>query len=128
MSREIEFRGRHKLDGKWVVGNLIKMFGEWCIQNPDNENDVCIVDPETIGQYTGLKDKGGVKIYEGEVIHLVGLGLGDMGCYEVEFNKDSAEFLMYFNQEIRHFIDHHPEDEVEIIGNIHENPELLEAK
>ena len=34
---------------------------------------------------------------------------------------------MYFNQEIRHFIDHYSEDEIEVIGNIYENPELLEA-
>ena len=65
MSREIKFRGKHKLDGKWVVGNLVKMFGEWCIQNPDSENDVYIVDLKTVGQYTGLKDRNGVEIYEG---------------------------------------------------------------
>lgn len=68
MSREIKFRGKHKLDGKWAVGNLVKMFGEWCIQNPNVENDMYIIDPETIGQYTGINDKHKKEIYEGSSV------------------------------------------------------------
>lgn len=125
MSRLIKFRGKHKLDGKWVVGNLVKMFGEWCIQDPTDENNVYVVDRKTVGQYTGINDKNGVEIYGGDIVNRKSGCLGGKditgevkmleGCWVIDSGSDAVSLWTEcdFN---------------EVIGNIHENPELLEDK
>ncbi|WP_230868252.1 YopX family protein [Iocasia frigidifontis] len=95
--REIKFRGKHKELGHWVYGDLIHgRDGKVYIDTSQNE-----VIPETVGQYTGLKDENGQEIYEG--------------------NRVRAVYDNPFEYQLEH-----PEDEgVEIIGNIYENPELV---
>lgn len=142
MSREVKFRAWVKSEKKmmsvagisWMlniqegnmeVGCLTCAYqdssGAWGAGGEHEANEVDLM------QCTGLTDKNGVEIYEGDIVQLVDLGHGNLGQYEVEFNDESAGFVMYFNQEIRHFIDHYSEDEIEVIGNIYENPELVEA-
>jgi len=65
MNREIEFRGLRS-DGTWIYGDLVRQDGKTYIF--DETMDSHEVDPETIGQYTGLKDKNGVKLFEGDVL------------------------------------------------------------
>ena len=107
--REILFRGKDIISGEWITGFLVdaQHIGCWVEANP--------VRPETVGQFTGLTDKNGTKIFEGDIIKLEQSGK----CYEVKYK--SVCFCIGINWAISH------EPDCEVIGNIHDNPELLEG-
>ena len=136
MSREIKFRGKAK-DGRWVEGIPIKNgFGKltfMCAAITDNLScqmekihNFCIeVVPETVTQYTGLKDKNGIEIYEGDII-----GLDGFWSYCIDFH-DGAFRKIPCNQAQKLNWPWNPLEKVtievhgwEVIGNIYENPEL----
>ena len=142
--REILFRGKRIDNGEWVEGHLIQ-YEDWRARICESHTEIfCYekdrsiiqtvaheVDPSTVGQFTGLTDKNGKRIFEGDIVeghchsawshrlqrcgiaygrdgfearnHIDGLG-SDYYTYRVQFSKD-----------------------VVVIGNIHDNPELLEA-
>lgn len=124
--REILFRGKRIDNGEWLFGDLRHIFhGEYRTHIVDNSNGlnngVCglEVDSSTIGQFTGLEDKLGTKIFEGDVIDDLGVE------YIVVFDSDYAQFRGKFygwNAEISHIA-----SRCEVIGNIYDNPELLEV-
>lgn len=128
--REILFRGRGNTkynDGEWYYGVPIRDFeGDWQICT-DNSKRVVI--PETTGQYTGLADKNGTKIFEGDIVDVlydvnyIGVAAERIGVFEVVFHNGC--FMKQKGGVRYHFI---PSDKCKVIGNIYDNPELLGGK
>ena len=145
--REIKFRAKDTLEKNWYVGSYI--FTDDNTNNPFRSrpfkeshriifysrydwnmggwNDVEI-DPSTLGQYTGLKDKNGKEIYEGDII----------GCdnpnikHLIFFNEKQGRFMAALDGDIENYCygvcgldDSRWNATKEVIGNIHDNPELI---
>ena len=125
--REILFRGKRVDNGEWVYGDLIHR-RIWrndivIIRVEDNGFD-CYVEyeviPETVGQYTGLSDKNGQRIFEGDIVNLLYSDFyGQDRCGKFVYD-DMTNTDIIFRIETSHAI--------EFIGNIHDNPELLEGE
>ena len=123
MNREILFRGKCKTDNEWLYGfpyvtrkNAVKI-NWYCSEFGSMRTDE--VDPETVGQYTGLTDKNGVRIFEGDIIRFE----DDIGY--VIYTEGYARFLV---DSPNRYISMDYSSEFEVIGNIHDNPELLKKE
>ena len=135
--REILFRGKRMTDGKWVYGDYHKYTCTTSSITPTHTHyimgtdirfkaQIC-VDPDTVGQYTGLTDKNGVKIFEGDVVQALtpqkggteGFNIGTVEFHKSAFSVKWSNFLTYGRSFIGYL------DNIEVIGNIHENHELL---
>lgn len=114
--REILFRGKRKDNGEWIYGDLVHWWGRHNTK-PDiqiyNNIQRFNVIPETVGQYTGLTDKNGKKIFEGDVV--IWCGIKGIVVWEGHKFYIKSNLLWDFSDD----------DCIEIIGNIHDNPELL---
>ena len=128
---DILFRGKRLDNGEWVYGFYCHVprgrldRDEHLIQTVKKSGKMGMlhcVDPSTVGQYTGLKDKNGKRIWEGDVLTVD----GEVGCFELKFNENTAMFIMD-GDAIRASFNIFGTDEVEVVGNIHDNPELLEG-
>jgi uncharacterized phage protein (TIGR01671 family) len=132
MKREIKFRGKDKKTGEWLYGNLQVPTIEgvpylmW-----DKEKFQCEVETNTIGQYTGLKDINGKEIYEGDIIKGLDSTKNDI-LHVVKWDNQTASFegyLIPFDKYLhksplsQNWLDFFDK---EVIGNIYDNPELLE--
>ena len=120
--REILFRGKIKNNSKWICGDLSTIAHKCYID--DRLKNMERVDPETVGQFIGLTDKNGIKIFEGDILK----SPFDKKFFEVFY--DECRFFVKTNRGtvlrgVQSAIDHY---ELEVIGNIYDNPELLEAK
>ena len=143
--REILFRGKRTDNGEWVEGFFVKRIAPLklipkCYILVQEEDTSCItgeptghlntefspyvVIPETISQYTGLKDKNGKRIFEGDIVKGEDALLSDIEIFGYVCFKDGS--FVISDDLITHYrwIDY----EVEVIGNIYDNPELLEIK
>ena len=137
--REILFRGKRIDNGKWT-------YGGYCASEFTGDPYVMdglifrLVDPDTVGQYTGLTDKNGKKIFEGDIVHCY--GKDSIRAYDwkavVEFGNPNSKFSWGWQLKPITNVDVNPDILLwvkmydymdiycEIIGNIHDNPELLE--
>ena len=134
--REILFRAKSECDGEWVYGSLVHIDAldmiiptdaTWCGGTEFNMG--YIVHPETVGQYTGLTDKDGKRIFEGDVIECWSEGVCARG--EVQQRKDGMWIIFPAWQEnIMWGIcpDEYGNTAVRVIGNVHDNPELTEVQ
>lgn len=131
--REIVFRGKRTDTGEWVYGNLLQDSGlcfivkniEALTEKPFNE---CVVNPDTVGQYTGLKDRNGKEIFEGDIlVQEIQTNIGLFKDY-FEARWESAGFIgICLNNESKGFTDALEScTDYIVCGNIHVNPELLE--
>lgn len=145
--REILFRGKRKDNNKWVYGffngqNILEYRDATSLRIVTivDKNTRAIISsypviPETVGQYTGLKDKNGKRIFEGDVIrdnsgNCVGvIKFGKYGMYDdygfyIDWGEapDPASNL---RNDLPHWVEYVAS---EVIGNIHDNPELLEVE
>ena len=124
--REVLFRGKRTDNGEWVKGYLyITHTGAHEIGSYDAEINIerftFDVIPETVGQYTGLTDKNGVKIFEGDIVSLV---KHDGLIYKVVYVPCRYELVN--SKGVNCFVlDIYKSENIEVIGNIHDNPELL---
>jgi uncharacterized phage protein (TIGR01671 family) len=139
MMREILFRGKRLDNGEWVEGSGFLREGDACWiygkikREGDCFNDWEKVDPTTVGQFTGLCDKNGKKIFEGDIVRVCLNPEIDTGV--IKFDERIAGFIIDFNPcELGTFLDMFLAFQevgnkvwVEVIGNVHDNPELLEV-
>ena len=122
--REIKFRGKSLETGEWIFGDLIENQGRFFIYKAssettfkdDDDGQIVLVakevDQKTVGQYVGIRDATGQKIYDGDIIR------DWRGVREVKFeifdNRQGYEIEL-------------DDSDLEVIGNIHDNPELLKG-
>ncbi len=126
--REILFRGKLLATGEWAYGNLdIKPGGKVAVITPDDTplGKYGMVDPATVGQYTGLTDKNGAKIFEGDILRWTGAD-GKIVAVAVFFS-DGAYWCRRNTMLLATIPD--PLDDlvrageiIEVIGNIYDNP------
>ena len=126
--REILFKAK-TFNGKWVQGLLAHKDNKWYISNKEGMPFAFEVRPETIGQYTGLKDKNGNKIWENDIIKPYDTVTNEN--YIISWDKEMGAFVfcdINTNNSLYVLVGHYIESiqSVEVIGNIFDNPELLE--
>ena len=138
--REILFRGKRVANGKWVKGFAFEQHSptekeQWYIRSYETDYNV---DPKTVGQFTGLYDKNGKKIFEGDIVHAVyqsnygGLENTDFGIGVVKYSDSyyggAAYEIDIIGESGSRAFSTALEKGVTIIGNVWDNPELLKEE
>lgn len=119
--REILFRG--KFGNEWKYGYLtIEPRG---LAIKDFFIILWHIDAKTVGQYTGMLDKNGNKIFEGDIVDFSDRSDGD-GYGVVRYDESETEFEFEYDNIYRSLGNYYSKD-IEVIGNIYDNPELLKA-
>ena len=130
MNREILSRGKRTDNGEWVEGFYWKDIWGDNTEYIYYDGESYKVIPDTVGRYTGLTDKNGKKIFEGDILKSAD-GDGEKSLHTVQWSDDYSGWatqgidMKYFAETI-YFWDDYREC-YEVIGNIHDNLELLEG-
>lgn len=152
--RQIIFRGKRKDNGKWIYGWYIKanihwhkygVHKDWIVCNAIQNGGICnvigryAVIPETVGQYTGLTDKNGNRIFEGDIVvtRYINGEICSIGDIQFDYGVFGAEWTIHKEHKTMvgcwgqlHNLRRLDDDiinHIEVIGNIYDNPELLEV-
>ena len=150
MMREILFRGKRVDDGAWVYGSYVEQYGAREIYLPDGVDRECGFDhyhifPESVGQYTGLTDKNGTKIFDGDILsvtvreHVKECGLRRFTgktiktVWSVEYSERRTQgngFFVFgkdrrFSLGLTKSVLYNAS--AEVVGNIYDNPELMKG-
>ena len=142
MKREILFRGKEIKTEKWIEGDLLRMGGHSFIfpdPAPKGFNQY-EVDQETVGQFTGVKDKNGKRIFEGDVIECLD-SFDDPIRHRGEFRPEKGYFALFLikggdpwaikvgNPDVGYICQSHIDRwSIYIVGNIYDNPDLRKTK
>jgi len=138
MKRQIKFRGKIKdknslLFNQWIYGYFFKFSSRYVISDNFDigyewTKDFCNVDENTVGQFTGLKDKNGVEIYEGDVIESIGYVKPYL--QDIKYNEKLGGYYINFcyTEDIKYVNLGEKIKWIEVVGNIYDNPELLESE
>lgn len=139
MNERFLFRGRRYDNGEWITGWITSQFKKFTegevltyIKSNVFGGGEHLVNTETVGQCTGLQDKNGKLIFEGDILKFVN-DAGKRFLYVAVWN---TSLLSWEVQEISHYVknDYYGFDELceygntKLIGNVHDNPELLEVE
>ena len=124
--RSITFRGKRADNGEWVEGDLLHVNNRILILAHGCAFEC---NPETVGQYTGLTDKNGKHIFEGDIIfckkHIDGNFVDasiEFGFVEMKYGAFGLHRKQGFYRPFKDWLEDY---ELEVIGDIHDNPELL---
>jgi len=128
--REIKFRGYGKDEKHWIYGSLLDERSVGIVAIQDEDCHVWEVDPCTVGQFTGLRDADGQEIYEGDILEV------DYPFYWPAPPLPRERVVVcYFNGKFQfHLASPHSYTDLcfaklaKVIGNVHDNPQLLERK
>lgn len=131
MNRQIKFRGKRLDNDEWVYGDLIHIDkSDIGIVTDYDHWQGCRVDPETVGQFSGLLDRNGKEIYEGDII-LYGYTIKNVVVFRhgaFGYLVDGVVFISYAGNTNFTFNPLDRSKEHEVIGNIFDNPDLLNGK
>ena len=133
MNREILFKAKRLVNGKWVEGlpgydidgNITELeaYKSFC------NCQIHVIDPETLCQYTGLTDKNGKKIWENDIVRRTDLYVVSKPSVGfIEYDLENTSFLIHWTDKVEYSPTYHWKDRLEVIGNIFDNPDLLEVE
>lgn len=147
--REIEFRGKRIGNGEWLVSKtVVRADGGFFLALPDaevygdyrnragvthlccNKGFLAEVSPKTVGQYTGLKDKNEIRIFEGDVLIVNSSYHGldeENGAAVVNWSEEDCKWVIGYPG-LQFDLGSFYSAQLETVGNIYDNPELLEAQ
>lgn len=115
--REILFRGKRVIDGVWLYGYYYSKKNKHFIINAGE------IDPKTLGEFTGLTDKNGKKIFEGDIIRFMSNLTGSNKYGVVNYDTSVLAYCLQLKESNPLLVDINPP--IEVIGNVFDNEELL---